>query len=451
MPAPREEILAGPLDRPLLQLALPMLGGYAFQIGFNYVDAWYVGKLGPDALAGVLATMFVVWSLFALAEVVTVGVLARVANQIGAGQPHEAGAVVLTGILLSAVLAALVPLLGVAALPELVGLMGLEPVPGGLAQDYLRVLLLGYPTLIGFFLLESVFRGAGDTRTPMTVLAVCFLLNAALDRALIFGAGPIPALGVQGAALATVLSRGVGCTVLALVLWRRHRDLGIEAPQPGWLQARRAIRLVRIGAPSSVAGLCFCAIYLGLVRVTAEFGTPAVAALGLGLRLEALGFFVALSLGRAAATMAGQNLGARQPERARAAVRRAELLGAGALVPFVVVMLLLPEHLVRVFSEDPRVIEAAALYLRVVSWSMFPLAAEVVLDNVAGGVGDTVPAMLIEVLGTGLRLPLAWGLLALGVGYGAVWWCIALTVLIKAVAFELWFRRTDWATRVGAD
>ncbi|HBP22870.1 MAG TPA: hypothetical protein DEA08_34460 [Planctomycetes bacterium] len=444
MKTQREAILRGPLDAPLFGLALPLFAGYLFQMGFNYVDTWFVGRLGPDALAGVLATMFVVWSLFSLAEIVTVGVLARVAHAVGAEDPREAGAVVTTGVALAAVLALVIPAGGLLALPRLVAWMGLEPEPARLAQLYLRVLLLGYPTLIGFFLLESVFRGAGDTRTPMVVLSSCFLLNGVLDRVLIFGLGPIPALGVEGAALATVCSRGLGCLALLVLLLRSRERLGVTLPGVGWWSSERATRLVRIGAPASAAGLTFCLIYLALLRITAGFGTPAVAALGLGIRLEGLGFFVLVSLGRAAATIAGQNLGAGQPERARAAARRAVRWGVLVMLPFGLLLFAIPERVAAIFTEDPAVIEAAALYLRVVSWTMLPFASEVVLDNVASGLGDTLPAMLIEVIGTALRVPLALLLLQSGQGYSAVWWCIALTLLLKAVAFELWFARRSW-------
>lgn len=441
---PPSDILAGPLNRPLLRLALPMLGGFLFQIGFNYVDTYFVGHLGADALAAVGSTMFVVWALFALAEAVTVGVMALVARAVGARDGAEAGAVVLAGVVLCVALGLVGACGGQSLIPSLVASMNLKPVPSQLGIEYLRVLFYGYPTLIGFLLLESSFRGAGDTRTPMTVLAGIFLLNMVLDRILIFGLGPLPAFGVAGAAAASVTSRGIGCLILLPLLWRRRRRLGFGQPGPGWLTRGRCLRIVRIGAPASAAGLSFCLIYLALVRITSEFGTAAVAALGLGLRMEGLSFFVILSLGRAAATIAGQNMGAGQPERARDVARRAELFGVVAMVPLTIAMLVLPELVIELFIDDPRVIEAAALYLRVVSWALIPFVGEVVLDNVASGVGDTFPAMVIEIVGTGLRIPLALGLAALGAGYVAVWWSVALTMLIKAVAFEVWFRRGRW-------
>jgi MATE family, multidrug efflux pump len=446
-PEPDSDILAGPLNRPLLRLALPMLGAYLCQIGFNWVDTYFVASLGESALAAVGASMFVTWLLISVAELATVGTLSLVARAIGARKPDDAGAAALGGVALTLGIA-----LGLAAggwwLADLAAsAMRLEPEPAALCVSYLRVLLWGFPTLAGFFVLEAVFRGAGHTVPPMVVLWATLVLNGVLDYVLIFGLGPIPAMGVTGAALATVISRGLGCLVLGLILWRRLD--GLKLGRPRWrdaLHPKLLRRIARIGAPVSAAGSTFCLIYMALTGVTTELGgTTAVAALGLGIRLEVVTYMVALSLGRAAATVAGQNLGAGNLPRAHAAARRATLLGSGAMLPLMVPLLLWPEVFLEVFTDEPAVIEAASSYLRAVALVLVPMTFEVVLDNVAGGVGDTVPAMLIEVIGTVARIPLALGLAAtFGLGYVAVWWAIAGTAAAKGLAFEVWFRSGRW-------
>lgn len=442
-------------------MALPIYAGYLFQIGFNYADTYFVGLLGAEALAGVLATMFTSWALFALAETVTVGVLALVARAIGARDSERAGAVVVCGGVLALLLGLAVPIAGVFGVEALVGSFHLAPGPAAAATEYLSVVFLGYPTLLGYFFFEGVFRGAGDTRTPMVILAGSFLLNIALDPLLILGADlglvQVPALGVRGAALATVGSRALGCFVLAFLLWRARSQLGLARPQgagkgpagteDSWLQLAR--RILGIGIPASGAGLAFCAIYFVLLRITAQFGTPAVAALGLGIRLEAIGYFFQLACGRAIATIAGQNLGAGKVERARQASRRAVFWSLVGTAPVAFVMLVFPEPVVRIFVSDPRVVEAAVLYLQIVSWAMFPFAVEVVLNNVAAGVGDTVPALAISGIGTALRIPVALGLMALGFGYTAIFWAVALTIVLKALAFEFWFRSDRWSRDAG--
>jgi putative MATE family efflux protein len=443
------DILSGPLRRPLLRLAWPMMAGYLFQIGFNWVDTYFVGRLGTDALAAVGSTMFVLWALLSFTEIVCVGTLSLVARAMGAKDRREASAVVLASGALVVLLSGTVAVVGATWVESIVLVLGLEPEPTRVAADYLRILLWGYPALAFFRVLESVFRGAGDTRPPMVVLAGAFALNMALDALLIFGWGPVPAFGVQGAAAATVIARGGGCLVLAAVLWRERHALGFKAPAPRWWATDRLLRIMRIGAPASAAGISFCLIYLVLVRITTTFGTAPVAALGVGLRMESLPWFLCVSFGRAAGAVAGQNLGARQVERARAAARLAMRQAWLGMTPIILVMVALPEACAAVFTDDPAVVEAAARYLRILGLVMPLLVVEVVLNNVAAGVGDTLPAMVVQAGGTALRIPVALGLVALGAGYLGVWWAVALTVALKAGAFEYWFRRERWA-RVGA-
>ncbi|MCA8920407.1 MAG: MATE family efflux transporter [Planctomycetes bacterium] len=442
---PAGDILVGPLNRPLRRLAWPLAVGYLGQIGFNWVDMALVGRVGPDSLAAVGGTMYAIWCMIAFAELASAGTLALVARAVGARDPQRAGAAALTGLLFGAALTAAVAALGGQIPRWVVGIVNFEPAPAALGVDYLEVLCFGFPTLGGFLLLESIFRGAGETRLPMLVLAGSFALNAVLDVVLIFGLGPVPALGVQGAALATVGARGAGLLVLSAFLWRRRAALGLGRPRPGELSLRRALEIARIGAPVSAAGIAFSTIYLGLARITEGLGgTPAVAALGVGIRMESVSYMLMLAIGRAAGTIAGQNLGAVQPERARDAVRLALRWAVLCMLPITALLLAWPSGCMRIMTDDAAVIAEGSLYLRVVALALIPMAYEIVLDNVAGGVGDTAPAMAIVVVGTVIRIPLALGLAALGWGTLAVWYTISATMVLKGVAFWVWFRRERW-------
>ena len=445
LPAASTDILQGPLHRPLIRLALPMLGAFLFQLGFNWVDTFFVARLGAEPLAAVGSSMFVLWSMMAVIELVSVGTLALVARSVGAQRRDEAGAVAVTGGVMALAIAAVGGALSPLILPTIVGFMGHDAGPAELAVDYLQVLFWGYPTLAGFYVLEGIFRGAGDTRFPMLVLTGCFLLNALLDWLLIFGVGPFPEMGVQGAALATVCSRGVGCIVLLTILTRRAGYLGIARPRLSALHVGRLRAIARIGAPASAAGIGFCAIYVVLVTITNDVGgTAAVAALALGIRLEGFTYLTSVALGRAAGAMAGQNLGAGNPDRARAAARTAIKTGVCLMIPLAAIMLIFPEPLVELFIADAAVIAAGSAYLRIVALALIPMVFEVVLNNVASGVGDTLPAMVVNLGGTALRIPIALVLAKLGLGYVAVWCAIGLTMVVKGAAFEIWFRRGRW-------
>lgn len=439
------DILSGGLDRPLLRLAVPLFVGYCAHLAFNWLNAWFVGHLSEEALAAVGATAYVLWGMISLAEVAAVGTMALVSRAVGARDPRDAGAAAVTGVGLALLIGLVLGQTGNVLSPLLVRALGLDGATAALATDYLRVLFwLGYPALSVFLALEAVCRGAGRTGPSMAILGASFALNGLLDWVLIFGWGPVPALGVEGAAVATGLARSVGAVALLAWVLVHHRDLGLA--WPGWrVDLRRLAAIVRIGVPASAAGLGFAGIYVALNALTATFGTAAVAALGVGLRLEGLAFIICQAFGRAAATLAGQNLGAQQPERARAAVRRAIRLGCLVMAPMTVVMIAGADLVAHAFvPTQPDVAVAAASYLRIAGLALFGMVLEVVLENVAGGVGDTVPAMAIEVVGTALRIPIALGLARLGLGYEAVWWSVASTCLLKGLAFEVWFRRTRW-------
>ena len=229
---PTSDILQGPLDGPLVRLAVPLLVGYLANLGFNWLNTWFVEHISEAALAAVSAASYVLWGMIALAEVASVGTLALAARAIGARDRREAGAAALGGVLLAAALALSVALMGPVLAPWLTRALGLEGEAGALAARYLELLFWSYPALAGFLVLEAICRAAGETAVPMAVLAVCFALNALLDWLLIFGPGPFPALGVEGAAIATGVARGLGVLVLLGHVALRHEGLGLV--WPGW-------------------------------------------------------------------------------------------------------------------------------------------------------------------------------------------------------------------------
>lgn len=447
---PASDILEGPLDRPLVRLAVPLLVGYLANLAFNWLNMWFVEHLSEAALAAVSSASYVLWGMISFGEVASVGTLALAARAVGARDRREAGAAALGGVTLAAALALTVALSGPVLAPWLTRALGLDGEAGALATRYLEVLFWSYPALALFLSLEAICRAAGETTVPMAVLAMGFALNALLDWLLIFGVGPFPELGVVGAAIATGVGRSAGVVaLLGYVAWR-HEALGLA--WPGWrFEPRRLARIARIGAPAAAAGVGFAAIYVALNAQTAAFGTAAVAALGVGLRIEGLAFLIAQAIGRAAATMAGQNLGAGQVDRARAAVRRALGHAWLAMGPLMLAMVLAPRPIAEVFvPHQPLVAEVAASYLRIAGFALLGMALEVVLENVAGGVGDTLPAMAIEVVGTALRIPIAAGLALLGLGYHSVWFAVASTCFLKGLAFWVWFRRGRWARTASA-
>jgi MATE family, multidrug efflux pump len=310
-------------------------------------------------------------------------------------------------------------------------LMGATGAIAALARQFLVVQLLGAVLIYGYYVVTAAFRSAGDTRTPFVLLGGSVLFNLVLDPILILGWGPVPALGVYGAALATVLTRGLGF-VVGLELLRRRRGLVLG------FDARVARTILRIGLPTMLTGVLFSLIYMFLVRIVGRFGTPAIAALGVGHKIEGISYMICIGFGLAAETLVGQNLGARQPARARQAGWMTARIAAMPACLLAGVFILVPGVLVGIFTDDRFVIADASLYLRAAGVAQLTVAFENVLEGALTGAGYTLYTMIAIVGISALRVPLA-DLVADAFGLNGIWWMLALTAIARAAAMtSLW-------------
>jgi putative MATE family efflux protein len=388
----------------------------------------WVGRLiGPAALAAVSTAGFYVWILLNLGEMVEVGLIAVAARRHGEGSPERAacaaGAAVLYGLTAGVVVSGL----GVLLTDPLFRLMTVPAEVARLGHEYLDTWLLGGPLVFGFFAIEATFRASGDTRTPMWLLAGSVLLSLVLDPLLIAGVGPFPRLGVEGAALASVMVRGGGFVIGVAIAFRRGL---IRLDLPDW---RAVPGMLRVGAPLSLAGVLLSIIYMWLTRFTARFGTPALAALGVGHKVEGIGFIAISGFALSAAALVGQNLGAGREDRARAAVRLTILYCLCVTVPAALAFVTVPEHLVGLFTTDPGVIEDGSLYLRIIAFAQIGQTFEIVLEGALAGAGYTFWPMLVGTVFTALRVPLAaWWSGPLGL-FG-IWLALSLTAILRGVA-----------------
>jgi len=304
--------------------------------------------------------------------------------------------------------------------------------------------LLRAPLVFGFFAIDAAFRSAGDTHTPFLLLLACVIAALVLDPVLILGLGPAPRMGIAGAATATVFTRSVAFLIGIVILVRR-RMVTFGAPS---FETIRAI--VRVGLPTAVTGVVFSNIYVFITRTTTKFGTPALAALGVGHRVESWSYMVGVGFGAAAAAIVGQNLGARRVDRAERAAWIAT--GFAMMIGLIagIAEYTMATSFARLFTTDPLVIAESARYLRIGAISTMFAGAELVLEGALGGAGDTLPPMITSTTLTALRIPLAaWA--ATRWGTDGIWWTIALTALGRGVAMMvLWkwgrWKRVEWAT-----
>ena len=407
---------------------------------FNLIDSIWVGRLiGPAALAAVSTAGFYVWVALSLGEMVETGLIAVAARRHGEGQPERAARAAAAAVAYALVAGLVVSVVGVLLADTMFRLMRVPAEVASLGHAYLSTWLLGGPLVFGFFAMEATFRAAGDTRTPFLMLAGSVCVSIVLDPLLIAGIGPFPRLGVEGAALASVMVRGGGFLIGGIIAVRRGL-LRISAPD--W---RAVPTIIRIGMPLSLAGVLLSVIYMWLTRFTSRFGTAALAALGVGHKMEGLGFIAISGFALAASALVGQNLGARQEARAQEAVRLTVSYCLVVTVTTAVAFLLIPSRLVGLFTGDPRVIADGVLYLRVIAFAQIGQSFELILEGALAGAGYTFWPQIVSTSLTAMRIPLAawWSRMF---GLLGIWLALSVTAIARGIAMILFWKSGRWRT-----
>lgn len=434
--------------RAVLSIAWPMVALGWLKSLYFLTDSYWVGRMGDAELAAIGGTAFAWWMIYTVCELATVGTHALSARHEGAGERPRIRPVLAQGLWVGAAVAALLATVAFPFRGLYFDLLDFErgTAENVLGQAYLGASLLGGWAVTAHAVVGSVFRGIGDTRTALWIAAVTLVVNGVLDPLLIWGPGPLPELGIAGAAWATVAANATGAAMGLAVLARRGLLPEAEGPR-----LRTMAVIARIGAPVGASGLGFCLVYVVLGRLINDFGTEHMAALGVGHRLESLAYLYCVGLMVGAATMVGQHLGAGSPRQAARSAHVAAAMCTAGLVPLAILLFAFAGPLMGIFTDDAVTAAAGVLYLRVQTAVLIFMGLEIVYEGGFSGAGDTVPAFWITSTLTAARIPLAW-LLAehLGWGIGGVWWAIALTTAARGVLMPAWFLRGRWATALRA-
>jgi putative MATE family efflux protein len=438
----------GTIGRSIVLLAIPMVLEMSMQSLFGVADVFFVGKLGPDAVAVVGMTDSILMLVFAVAIGLSMGTTAMVARRIGEGDPERASITAVQAIALGSILAVLLGLIGAVFAGDFLTLMGGDADLVRNGSIYTAIILGGNITVMLLFLINAVFRGAGDPAIAMRALWIANLINIGLDPILIFGWGPVPAMGLTGAAVATTVGRGIG---VVYQLLRLARGRGRIAVGREMLVIEPAImrRLIRISAIGVLQFFISTASFLGMVRIVAVFGDTALAGYTIAVRVIVFVLLPAWGIGNAAATLVGQNLGAGRPERAERAVWTTGFVNMVFLGTVAIVFILIPRELVAPFSDDETVIEVAAACLRIVSFSYVFWSYGMVTTMAFNGAGDTTtPTWINFVVFWMLQIPLGYALaVTFGFGPRGVFWAIAIAQATLAAVGVSVFRLGYWKER----
>ena len=440
-----QDYTQGPIGRAILLLAIPMVLEMTMESVFAVTDVFFVGRLGPDAVATIGLTESMLMLVYALAMGLGIGTTAVVARRVGEKDSEGAANAAVQSVALGAGGALILGSIGVAFAPRLLALMGASPSVLAVGSGYTRVMLGGEATIVVIFVVNAVFRGAGDAAIAMRVLWLANAINILLGPCLIFGLGPFPELGVTGAAVATTIGRGTGAVYAISRLFKpgsrvlvARRHLRFDLPV-----MRTVARLSGSGALQSVVGMTS---WIGLVRIVATFGSEALAGYTVGIRVVIFALLPSFGMSNAAATMVGQALGARNPDRAERAVWRACLYNLVFLTSIGLVFVVFARPIVWAFTSDPVVLAYGTQCLRIIAAGFAFYAYGMVLSQSFNGAGDTTtPTLLNLVVFWIWELPLAWTLsVALGMGPAGAFVAVAVAFSSLAVAAGAIFRRGRW-------
>jgi len=436
-----------PILPTLLKLAWPVIMSNLMQTAYNIADTFWLGRLGPGAVAAISLSFPIVFLFISVAGGFTVAGTTLVAQNIGAGRKRRADHVAGQTLLITAVGAVCISIVGFLGSTSILALLGAEPGVLPDATAYLQTWFLGVPFVFGSFLFTALLQGFGDTINPMKLMVASTFLNILLDPCFIFGWWIFPELGVQGAAVATVIARGTAAITGIWLLFKGRLGLKICTSdlRPDWSTIGR---IARIGAPSSAEMSVRAVGMTTMTGIVARFGTPVVAAFGIGNRINSVVFMPSQGLAAATTSMVGQNLGANKPGRAK----KATLLSAGIVLAFLttfgVVAYLYPESLAAVFLRDSDVVTLghATAYLRTIAFSFGCIGVLNVFNGAFRGAGRTVTAMVLSFLSLLLfRVPLAYVLANhTALSTQGLWWGVFVANVAGALAASFWFSRGYW-------
>jgi len=444
-----QDFTQGNLNRAILLLAVPMVLEMAMESVFSIIDVFFVARLGSGAVAVVGITESLLTLIFAIAIGLSMATTAMVARRIGEKAPEKAAVVAVQSIAVGVIVSLVVGVLGIVFAADLLRLMGASADVIDEGYRYTAIMLGGNVVIMMLFLINAIFRGAGDAAIAMRVLWIANLVNIALDPCFIFGLGPFPELGVTGAAVATNIGRGTG---VALQLWFLFKGRGRVVVRKRHLRLEPAImaRLLRVSIGGIGQFLLATSSWIFLVRIISRFGSTALAGYTIGLRLIIFAILPSWGLSNAAATLVGQNLGAGNPSRAERSVWRAGFYNMVFLAIVAVIFIVLAESIVAPFTDDPEVVPHAVKCLRYLSAGYIFYAYGMVMVQSFNGAGDTfTPSVINFFCYWLLQIPLAW-VLAVTTGHGPAGVFIAIVVSESVIAIVgVWiFRKGHWKSKV---
>ena len=446
MPQIKNNLIEGSTLKSLVVLAVPIIFANLFQTAYHLIDTFWVGRLGAGAIASVSLSLPFIFLIISLGIGMATAGTILVAQYKGKKEKKNVDYVAAQTLLMMFFISIVLTFIGYFSSSYLVELMGVEEAVFVDAVSYLRISFLGVIFLFGFFAFQSLMRGVGDVKTPLYIVIGTVVLNLFLDPLFIFGFGSIPALGVSGAAIATVITQCLAAVVGFFILFSGKYDIHLKkvnfAPDVNLIK-----KIFKLGFPVSVERSARALGMLAMMFLVAGFGTMVIAAYGIGMRIFSFIFIPALGLSMATSTLVGQNMGAGKIDRTEKISKISAGLGFAILSIMGIFVFLFAHQICGFFiPSDPALVEMSAQYIRIMALFFGFIGVQQTLNGVFSGSGNTLISMVLAIVSLWvLRFPLAYILSHhTSLSFSGIWWSFPIANVVAAIITLIWFLRGSW-------
>ena len=439
------DFTSGSIDRAIILLSIPMVLEMVMEGLFAVVDIFFVSKLGKEATATIGLTEVVMIQIVALALGLSMATTAMVARRIGEKDKEGASKAAMQSIFIGIILCSMIAVFFYFTSSDILRFMGGSEKLIEMGSGYTRILLTGSSTLFFLFLLNAIFRGAGDASIAMRTLWIANGVNIILDPMLIFGLGPFPEMGIEGAAIATTTGRGIGVCYQIYHLVNGKSQVHLQRRHLIWI-GDIIRRLIKVSSTGVLQFAIATFSWLFIIRIISLFGDAAVAGYSIGIRIIIFTILPAWGMASAASTLVGQNLGALQPERAEKSVWRSAFFNMIFLAVVSVVFIFFAPGIISIFTKEPEVVYYGILSLRIICLGYIFYAYGMVIGQAFNGAGDTVTPTWINFIAFWLlQIPLSYTFAKIfNWGPVGVFWGIAISESLLAVIAIWIFRKGNW-------
>lgn len=440
-----QDFTEGRMSRAILLLSIPAVLEMIMESVFVIVDIFFVSKLGSDAVATVGLTESMITIVYAISIGLATATTSIVSRRIGEKNPDGAARAAFQAIITGIAVSLIIGIPGAIFAKQLLSAMGASGEIVREMSGYASIMLGGNIVIMLLFIINAIFRSAGDAAVAMRVLWVGNIINIVLDPCLIFGLGPFPELGIKGAAIATTTGRGIAVLYQFMILFFGNKRISLSVRHLR-IDLRVIIKLLKLSFGSIGQNLIGTSSWIALVRIISEFGSEIVAGYTIAIRIISFTILPSWGISNAAATLVGQNLGAKKPERAERAVMITGWVNMILLGTVGLIYVLFPAPFIKLFISDPLVIKAGTECLRIVSIGFISYGFGMVLVNSLNGAGDTSTPLKINIFAFWmLEIPLAWFLaIRSGMGEQGVFTAIVIAETVMTITAYIIFRRGKW-------